>query len=108
MHPALILPASICFRLSAKVAAAAVLVAGDRAVLLTQESLAAERVAVEVEAALVRIAVPPRRSWRRLAILDGARVLPRHVSARLFDDLPYSFGVNPKLAPMLARFSPAP
>jgi hypothetical protein len=81
MHPALILPASICFRLSAEVAAAAVLVAGDRAVLLTQEWLAAERIAVELKASLVGIAVPCRRSRRGLAILDGALVLPRHAGA---------------------------
>jgi hypothetical protein len=58
-------------------------------VLLTQERPAPEWVPVELEASLVGIAVAPRRSWRRLAILDGALVLPRHAGAGLLDDLPH-------------------
>ena len=60
-----------------------------------------------LEAALVGVAVPPRRSGRRLAILDGARVLPRHAGAGLLTICRTRSRVNPRLAPMLARFSPA-
>jgi hypothetical protein len=89
MRSVLILPVPIRLRLAAEIAtAAAILIAGDRAVLLTQEPLAAERVAVELEASLVRIAVPPRRSWRPVALLDGALILPLHAGAGLLDDLP--------------------
>lgn len=83
----LVLSAPIRFRLAADVATASVLVAGVRAVLVTQEWLAADWIAVQLEAALVGVAVPPRRSGRSLAILDGARVLPRHAGAGLLDDL---------------------
>jgi hypothetical protein len=34
------------------------------------------------------VAVPPRRPWRRGALLDGALVLPRHAGAGAHDDLP--------------------
>ena len=91
MHTMFIFQPAIRFRPSARVAAAAVHVAGDRPVLLAQEGPPAERVTIELEAALVGVAVPPRRSGRRLTPLRGAPVLPGHAGARLLDDLPHPF-----------------
>jgi hypothetical protein len=36
----------------------------------------------------VRVAISPRRSWRREATPGGASVFPGHPSARAPDDLP--------------------
>jgi hypothetical protein len=66
-------------------------VAGARAVLLFEKDTAAERVAVAVEATLVREAVPLGRAWRLEAIHDGALVLAWHPGAGAPDDLSDSF-----------------
>jgi hypothetical protein len=78
-------------RLPAQITSAAALpVAGPRAVLGRQERndrTAAERVAEELEANLMRVAVDPRQAWRGVAVLNGALGRPRHACARQLHDL---------------------
>ena len=78
-------------RLPAQITSAAALpITGRRAVLGRHERndrTAAVRVAEELEASLMRVAVDPRPAWGGVAVLNAALGRPRHACARQLHDL---------------------